>query len=76
MVIQGERPQRGPTFCSTARARRYLQHGCVGYVSYVMDTRETGKATVGDVLVVREYTDVFPNSNNTKKGTKSYQKVT
>ena len=25
-----------------------------------MDTREAGKATVGDVPVVREFTDVFP----------------
>lgn len=25
-----------------------------------MDTRETGRAMVGDVLVVREFTDIFP----------------
>ena len=25
-----------------------------------MDTRETGKETVGDVPMVREFTDVFP----------------
>ena len=60
LVIQGERPQQGPALCSAARARRYLQQGCVGYVAYIMDTREAGKAMVGDVPVVREFTEVFP----------------
>lgn len=60
LVIHGERPQRGPAVCSTARARRYLQQGCTGYVAYVMDTQETGKATVSEVPVVRDYADVFP----------------
>ena len=59
LVIQGERPQRGPTFCSTARARRYFQQGCAGYVAYVLDAREKGKTTVDDVPVVRDYPDVF-----------------
>ena len=60
LVIHGERPQRGPTVCSTTRARRYLQQGCGGYVAYVMDTREAGKATVSEVPVVRDFADVFP----------------
>ena len=46
--------------CSAARVRCYLQQGYTGYVTYVIDTRETGKATMRDVLVVREYSDVFP----------------
>ena len=60
LVIHGERPQCGPTVYSAARARRYLQQGCAGYVMYVMDTRETGKATMSEVAVVQDYTDVFP----------------
>ena len=60
LVIQGERPQCGPTMFSAARARRYLQQGCAGYVAYVMDAREMGKGIVSDVPVVREYSDVFP----------------
>ena len=59
LVIQGERPQRGPALCSAARARRYLQQGCAGFVTYVMDTREAVKAMVGDVPVVREFADVL-----------------
>ena len=60
LVIHGERPQYGPVVCSAARARRYLQQGCAGYVAYVMDTREAGKATVSEVPVVRDFADVFP----------------
>ena len=60
LVVQGERPQRGPVVCLAARVRRYLQQCCAGYVAYVMDTQEAGKETVGDVPVVREFTDVFP----------------
>ncbi|XP_052624820.1 uncharacterized protein LOC128132335 [Lactuca sativa] len=57
LVIQGERPQRGPTFCSAARARRYFQQGCAGYVAYVLDAREKGKTIVDDVPIVRDFPD-------------------
>ena len=30
LVILGERSQRGPTLCSAAKARRYLQQGLLG----------------------------------------------
>ena len=46
--------------CSTGRDNRYLQLDCSGYVAYVMDTRDKGKATIDDVPVVRKYPDVFP----------------
>ena len=38
LVIQGEWPHREPIFCSAARARRHIQQGYTGYVTYVMDT--------------------------------------
>ncbi|CAH1421118.1 unnamed protein product [Lactuca virosa] len=59
IVIQGERPQCGLILCLAARARRHLKQGCAGYVAYVMDTRDKGKATVDDVPVVQEYPDEF-----------------
>ena len=31
----------------------------MGYVAYVMDTRDKDKAIVDDVSIVRDYTDVF-----------------
>ena len=59
LVIHGERPQHGPILCFAARARRCLHQSCSGLVSYVMDTHDKGKATVDDVLVVRDYLDLF-----------------
>ena len=46
--------------CSAARAKCYLDQGCSGFVAYVMDTLDKGKATVDDVSIVRDYLDVFP----------------
>ena len=60
LVIQGEGPQHGPTFCSAARARRYFYQGCAGYVAYVLDAREKGKTAIDDVPIVRDFPDVFP----------------
>ena len=60
LVIQGERPQCGPVFFSAARARRHLQHGCAGYVTYVTDTWDKGKGIVDDVPVVRKYPRLIP----------------
>ena len=63
LIVQGDVHRRGPALCSVARARRYLMHSSVGYLAYVVDTRvdnELKKKTVGDVSIVREFTDVFP----------------
>ena len=57
LVIQGERPHHGPVMGFAVRARRYLHPGYLGFVVYVMDTQDKGKAI--DVLIVREYPDVF-----------------
>ena len=46
--------------CSATRAKRYLHQGCSGIVTYVLDTLDLGKATLDDVLIVREYPDIFP----------------
>ena len=52
LVIQGEKPQRGPVLCSAARARCYFQQGCTSYIAYVLDAREKRKMTVDDVPIV------------------------
>lgn len=59
-MIHGEGVQHGPVLCSASRVRLYLHHGCFGFMIYVLDAREKGKATVGDLPIVREYPDVFP----------------
>lgn len=43
LTIYGERTRVGSTFCFVARARRHIQPGYVGYLSYVVDTIEDKK---------------------------------
>ena len=52
LVIHGEGAQCGPTLCSAARARCYLRQGYFGFVAFLMDSREKGEVTIGDVLIV------------------------
>lgn len=52
LIIDGKGAQRGPNLCSTARARRYLQQGCSGFLAYVADTQVRGMTTVSDVPIV------------------------
>ena len=50
----------GSAFCSTSSPRQYLQHGCIGYLVYVVDTQGQREVSVLDVPVIREFLDVFP----------------
>lgn len=59
-IIYGEGISVGSTFCSAARARQYLQHGCLGYLVYVVDTRDEGRVSVSDVPIHRAFTIIFP----------------
>ena len=61
LVIHGERASQGPTFCSTARAKRLLQHGCSGFLVYISDMRVETTKDVESVPVVQEFPDVFPD---------------
>ncbi|CAH1418425.1 unnamed protein product [Lactuca virosa] len=60
LIIYGEGTRVGSGFCSAVRARQYIQHGGVGYLAYVLDTRARDHISVSDVPVVREFADVFP----------------
>ena len=61
-MAQGDVTRRRVAICSTARARRYLQHSGVGYLAYIIDTQEgTEKKTAAGVPIVQEYADVFPD---------------
>ncbi|KAI3505957.1 hypothetical protein L1887_28299 [Cichorium endivia] len=61
LVVQGERRNKGAAFCSAARARRHFHHGGSGFVAYVLDARvEKSKQKAGDIPVVRDFPDVFP----------------
>lgn len=53
LTIYGEGTMVGLTFCYASRARQYLQDGCAGYHTYVVDTQVEGKKSESDELVVR-----------------------
>ena len=59
-TIYGEGTNVGSVFCSGARARQYLQRGCLCYLAYVVNTRNEGRPLVSNVPVVREFPYVFP----------------
>ena len=60
LVIYGEGTRVGSRFCSPAKARQYIQHGCAGYLAYVVDTLVREQTSVSDVAFSREFADVFP----------------
>ena len=58
LVIQDEARKGRATICSAAKASRYLQHGCMGFLAYVTESQAEKKRSA--VPVVREFPDVFP----------------
>ena len=60
LVIFGEGTRIRSAFCSAASAQKYIQHGYMGYLAYVVDTRARKLVSVSDTPVVREFLDVFP----------------
>jgi len=59
LTIVGEGRRSGLVFCSAARARQYLHHGCSAFVAFVSAARVVDRKTVVDVPIVREFADVF-----------------
>ena len=62
LTIYGKGTRSGSALCSAARARQSLQHGCMGYLAYVVVTQveEKGTTSIYDVPVVCDFPDVFP----------------
>ena len=48
----------GSGFCLAAKAWQYIQHGCAGYVAYVVDTRIGEQTSVSEAPIIREFADV------------------
>ena len=60
LTIFGNGKKGMPNVCLLAKARRYVHHGGVSYLAYVIDSREEKKRkVVADVPVVNEFPDVF-----------------
>lgn len=47
-------------FFSLAKARRLIQHGFSGYLTYVVDTCEEQKFLIVDFMIVHDFLDVVP----------------
>ena len=60
LVIPDEGNSHGPTFCSPTRAKRYLQQGCFGFRTFVVDTRVQGTTELSGVPIVQDFPDIFP----------------
>lgn len=59
LTIYGEGTRFRSAFSSTTWARQCLQHGCMGYLAYVVNMWVERKNSISDVLIVREFPDVF-----------------
>lgn len=46
LIVYGQGTKLGSRFCLAVRARRYIQHGCAGYLAYVVDTRVRDQISV------------------------------
>ncbi|KAL7598174.1 hypothetical protein Lser_V15G23644 [Lactuca serriola] len=59
LTTYGEGTRVGYDFCSTVRMRRHLHHGCMRYLTCVVDPRAEGKQSVSYVLIVRDFPDII-----------------
>ena len=60
VIFYGERRRAPSGLISAISARWLLQKGCKGYLAHVVDAR-SDEVRLEDVLVVREFLDVFPD---------------
>ncbi|KAJ9562067.1 hypothetical protein OSB04_007227 [Centaurea solstitialis] len=59
LVVYGKGKRLGTQFCSVAKARKYIQQGCSGFLAYAVEGQaEERKLAVADVPVVSEFPDV------------------
>lgn len=56
MAIYREKRKRNLVICSTVKAWKYLQYGCVGYLVYVVDRRcGRRQLSIDEVAIVNEF---------------------
>ena len=62
LTIDGEGTRSGSAFCFAFRARQCLQHRCLEYLAYVVDSRVDEKRSISNsyIPVVRDFPDAFP----------------
>lgn len=59
MIFKGEKTTILTNLISTVRARKLLNKGCVGRLSYVLNS-DNDETRLSDISVVKEFLDVFP----------------
>ena len=59
MTIYREDTRVGLALCSAAKARQYLQNGCMGYLVYVFDIWIEKGILISDMPLFIEYPNVF-----------------
>ncbi|XP_074351441.1 uncharacterized protein LOC141690549 [Apium graveolens] len=57
--FQGLKPSGCGKFISAIKAKKMIAHGCEAFLAHVIDTSKV-QPELKDVLVVREFSDVFP----------------
>ena len=57
---QGERDNVVRSYMSLVRTERLIRRGCDVYLAFVLTEPEESKLRVGDVPVVQEFPNVFP----------------
>ncbi|TLX66977.1 hypothetical protein E9993_23350, partial [Labilibacter sediminis] len=61
IYVYGECRIENKRVISFLKARKFLHHGCSSFLAYVLNTVPEVKKTIGDVPIVREYSEVFPD---------------
>lgn len=60
LVTNGERMKEKMVIYSATKARRYLHHGCVGYLKYIMERKvDQRQLYIDEVPISRGLYDVF-----------------
>ena len=59
-VFLGDRCGSQKVFISAMKAKKWLASGCTSYLASVVDKKKKEKYELNDVLVVNEFTSVFP----------------
>ena len=56
----GEPKKNDKVLLSALEARKLIHGGCEAYLAHVVDKRSDNQVQLSDVLIVRDFTDVFP----------------
>ena len=56
----GDPRKKTKLFLSAMKAQKMLANGCIGFLANIVDKRKEDKLGIGDVPIVQEFEEVFP----------------